>query len=715
MMRKHWLRSTTVLAAAVLAVAGCRGSSDAGSASGDSSPIVLGSVNTKSGPATFPEASQAATAVFDRVNKEGGIGGRRIRYLSLDDKGDPATASSSARQIVSSDNAVLMAGSASLIECDINAAYYAQNKIMSMPGVGVDTGCFDKPGISPANVGPFNDLTLTLLYGSEVLKLDRICVLLELAGNTKPSYEAAIARWSQITGKKPTQVDDTVPYGASDYTPYIVKAKAAGCNALTGNPVEPDAIGWNKAANAQGWTDVTYLLLTSAYSENFAKSVAQAGKGIYIPAEFYPFTNQDSSINQDWLNLMKSNNIQLTSFSQGGYLAATYAVQVLKGISGPVTRESVTKALQELKPIVNPMVGTPYTFGTASTHHDNIAGWPVKLLSGSNKWVNAADDWLRIPSSRQSLQCPGAPRVRACTRAPAVQTHSAKEFGMLQGALSGLAAGGLYAVLAVCLTLMAQLVRVVNFAQAATGMFGGFCAVWLVSTLAWPIWLASIAGVLIGGLLSALIGFIIATWLPEADITTRSAVTVAALLLLISMSFILFGNKPQPFAPIIAGPAFEVSGVVISQLALVTVAAAIGLALACHVVLTRTSVGLRLRALSERPTTAELIGIPARPYAAAVWVVTGLIGATIIVVVAPSQSNDATSLAMLIVPAAAAALMGGFRRLDLSVVGGLLLGVLSGLFAQIDGLSYVRAFLPFIFILAFLLWMQRKEVWDVAR
>ena len=52
---------------------------------------------------------------------------------------------------------------------------------------------------------------------------------------------------------------------------------------------------------------------------------------------------------------------------------------------------------------------------------------------------------------------------------------------MLQGAIAGLAAGGLYAVLGVCLTLMSRLVRVVNFAQAATGMFGAFSAVWFVS------------------------------------------------------------------------------------------------------------------------------------------------------------------------------------------------------------------------------------------
>ena len=286
---------------------------------------------------------------------------------------------------------------------------------------------------------------------------------------------------------------------------------------------------------------------------------------------------------------------------------------------------------------------------------------------------------------------------------------------MIQGALAGLAAGGVYAVLGVCLTLMARLVRVVNFAQAATGMFGAFCAIWLVTVADLPIWLGSLIGVVIGGILSAIIGLIAATWLSESDTTTRSAMTVGPLLILISLSFIMFGNKPQPFAPIIAGAAFEVAGVVISWLTIATVTLAIVVAAAVRLLLVRTSIGTQLRALSERPTTAELIGIPSKVLSISVWFVTGIISAIVIIMVAPSQSNDAISLSMLIVPAAAAALLGGFRRLDLAVVGGLLLGTLSGLVAQIDQVSLIRNFLPFLFIVVLLLWTQRKEVWDAAR
>lgn len=181
-----------------------------------------------------------------------------------------------------------------------------------------------------------------------------------------------------------------MPYGASDYTPYIVKARDQGCKALAINPVEPDAIGQVKAANAQGWDDVTWLYLTSVYSENFADAIDDAGAGIYVPAEFYPFTD-DSDINADWRALMEENDIPLTSFSQGGYLAATYFIEVLKSIDGDITRESVSEALKGMDPIENPMVGTPYAFGT-----QNTAGWPIILKSGTNAWEKVADDWLRI-------------------------------------------------------------------------------------------------------------------------------------------------------------------------------------------------------------------------------------------------------------------------------------------------------------------------------
>lgn len=392
-MKRKLMSAVALTAAALMIVSGCRGADGEGD---NTEPIVIGSVNTKSGPATFPEASQAAAAYFDMVNDNGGINGREIQYNALDDKGDPSTAQSSARQLVGQDEAVALVGGASLIECEINASYYEQEDILSMPGIGVDPGCFSTPNIAPTNVGPFNDMTLTLMYGSEELDLDNVCILLEIAGSTRPAYQAGIDKWTEVTGQEPLYIDDTVPYGAPDYKPYLINARDAGCEALAINPVEPDAIAQVNAANELGWDDVTWLYLTSVYSDNFADSVDNAGDGLYVPAEFFPYT-EDSEQTEDWRDLMEDNDIPLTAFSQGGYLAAKFFTEVLEGMDGDITRDSVAEALHQMEPIDDPMLGEPYAFGSGDEHPGINCGWPIELDSDSHEWELAGDDWLCIP------------------------------------------------------------------------------------------------------------------------------------------------------------------------------------------------------------------------------------------------------------------------------------------------------------------------------
>lgn len=274
--------------------------------------------------------------------------------------------------------------------------------------------------------------------------------------------------------------------------------------------------------------------------------------------------------------------------------------------------------------------------------------------------------------------------------------------------------GGVYAIIAVCMTLMAQLVRVINFAQAAVGMFGAFVAAYLTAERV-PMPLALIIGLVVGVALSLAIGLIMGRWLSESSISARSAVTVAAFLLLISMSFILFGTRPMNFRPIVSGTAFEVSGVVVSMVTIVMVLLAVIVAVGSWLVLRRTTIGTQLRAISDRPVAAELIGLPVRSLSLGVWAFSGLVVTVVIMIVAPTQTADAMSLSTLVIPASAAALVGAFRRLDLALLGGILLGVVQGATAQFSELTLIRDWIPLVVIVVLLLWNQRKEVWDAAR
>jgi len=286
----------------------------------------------------------------------------------------------------------------------------------------------------------------------------------------------------------------------------------------------------------------------------------------------------------------------------------------------------------------------------------------------------------------------------------------------LNNVVAGLTPGATYAIVGVLLTLMSQLTRVVNFSQVAVGMFGGYISLALVTKAHLPIWAGVTVGVLVAGLLSALLGWIIANWLAEASTSARSAVTVAGLLFLVSLAFILFGYRNQPFPSVIIGPMFTLpGGAVVTKVTVVVIVLAIAITVGAWAFLKFTAFGVKLRAVADRQMAAELLGVNVKMLNVSVWFITGVIAGLVVALVGPSQSNDYVTLSALVIPGAAAALVGAFKRMDLALIGGLAIGAIQGFFAGFPNLLIIRDWVPIIFIILFLLWNQRKEVWDVAR
>jgi branched-chain amino acid transport system permease protein len=278
----------------------------------------------------------------------------------------------------------------------------------------------------------------------------------------------------------------------------------------------------------------------------------------------------------------------------------------------------------------------------------------------------------------------------------------------------GLTAGGTFALFGVLLTVMSRLGKVVNFSQVAVGTFGVFLAIRIVPKDMQP-WGSILVGMLLAMVLSILIGFIIAKWLGDAPVSSRSAATVAILLGLYSLSNLLFGTRPQPVLAPFKGPIFQTDLVNISQLAVVTTVTAILVAVGTKLLLRYTLVGTRLRAVSDRQDAAELMGINVMGLQLGVWAVTGLIAGFGVGVIASVQAADANSMITILIPSAAAALVGAFRRLDLAIIGGLGIGALQGLLTAFPSIVLLKDWIPILVIVVFLLWTERKEVWDVAR
>lgn len=286
---------------------------------------------------------------------------------------------------------------------------------------------------------------------------------------------------------------------------------------------------------------------------------------------------------------------------------------------------------------------------------------------------------------------------------------------MLQSGIAGLAdSGGAFGILAVCLILLHRTTGVLNFAVAAVGTCGTFIMAVLYGH-GWSYVPAALVGIVLGAVISVGFGLALARWFFSASSAYRAAVAIALLIGTVSVAQRVFGHQPRLIPPMVGGKGLNIDSVVITWSGVIALVFAIVLAGAVTELLRRTPVGLRLRAIAQRPVTSELIGLPVRQLSVAVWAVTGALATLALLLIAPGQSSDIPTLSLYVVPAMAAALVASFRRYRLAVAGALVLGGLQGMLSYSQSLTKWQNVIPFGVIVLLLLWFERREVWDEAR
>lgn len=256
-----------------------------------------------------------------------------------------------------------------------------------------------------------------------------------------------------------------------------------------------------------------------------------------------------------------------------------------------------------------------------------------------------------------------------------------------QQVIAGLAAGGIYATLALALVLIHRATGVINFAQGEMGMFSTYIAWSLIYTYDLTYWLAFALTLLIsfaGG--AALYGGVIRPLQRAGEL----AVVVATIALLV----ILNGGAGWIWSPEVRG--FEspfpndliiVRDVVISVQDIGT----IGVSIACVVLVflffrfTRT--GLMMRAAALRPATSRLLGVRVTVMLAIGWGFAAALGAVSGIMAAPILPLEPNFMLSVLVYAFAAAVLGGIDSPFGAVAGAYILGV---------GISLLGTYVDFI-------------------
>ena len=197
---------------------------------------------------------------------------------------------------------------------------------------------------------------------------------------------------------------------------------------------------------------------------------------------------------------------------------------------------------------------------------------------------------------------------------------------VLQGIASGVVTGCVYALIALSLVIVYKASDVINFAGGEMVMVGGYLGMFALLYFGLPYPLIFLFGALAVFLAGALFDRVVLTRVVGRSMPGQS-VLVAMVIATVGLSYVLKGTvrlvpytedvrRLPPFSsgkPIFLGP------VVLQQQDIVIVAAALAIMLALWGFFNFTMIGKALRATSQNPRAAALVGIPVRLMSMTAW------------------------------------------------------------------------------------------------
>jgi branched-chain amino acid transport system permease protein len=248
----------------------------------------------------------------------------------------------------------------------------------------------------------------------------------------------------------------------------------------------------------------------------------------------------------------------------------------------------------------------------------------------------------------------------------------------------GLALGSIYAIAAAGLVVTYTTSGIFNFAHGAIAMFAAFIYWQLRWDDGWGgQWPAPLALIVVLFVAAPLFGIImerlIMRSLRGGSQVARVIVPVAVLLFLSGLaSWIWSGLKPRTPKPFFGTTAkISVGDVQITTHQIIIFAVAIGLAAVLWFLLTRTRIGITMRAVVDNRELTQLNGGRPEFASAAAWAIGCMTAALAGILISSLQSRalDVNTLTLLVVNAYAAAIFGRLRSLPLTFLGAMIVGL----------------------------------------
>lgn len=246
----------------------------------------------------------------------------------------------------------------------------------------------------------------------------------------------------------------------------------------------------------------------------------------------------------------------------------------------------------------------------------------------------------------------------------------------LQQCVNAISLGGIYALLALGLAVVFSIVRLINFAHGEVMTIAGY-AIWLALLSSVPVAAAILLGVAVAMLASVAMERIAFRAMRGASVTSLLITSFAVS----EIVKVLFQNGISARAVPIVLPAW-MSGslnfgfLTISVMSLISIIVVILSLVALTIILTRTTLGIAMRAAAEDFPVVRLVGIKANHVVALAFAISGVLaGVAAVLWVAQRGSVDPMMGAAPVLKAFIATVLGGLGSLSGAVLGGFAVGV----------------------------------------
>jgi branched-chain amino acid transport system substrate-binding protein len=361
--------------------------------------IKIGNTEAYSGPASaYGVIGKTETAVFKMINDQGGINGRKINFISLDDAYSPPKTVEVVRQMLEQDGVAFFFN---ILGTPPNTAIEKYLNTRKVPQLFVATGA-DK-------WGNYKDFPWTIGFQPSYRVEARIYAhyILQQKPNAKIAILYAnddfgkdyLAGMKDVLGDKYAKMVTEASYETSDATidSQIVSLQSSGADTLLIAATPKFAAQAIRKVYDIGWKPFEFLTNVSI-SVGAVMTPAGKEKGVDIITAAYgkdptdPEWKNDAGLNE-WRGFMAKYmpGADLTDANTVyGYGAGLTMVQVLKQCGDDLSRENIMKQATNLKDFELPTLLPGIRINTSPTNYHPITQMRLQKWNGTT-WVLFGD------------------------------------------------------------------------------------------------------------------------------------------------------------------------------------------------------------------------------------------------------------------------------------------------------------------------------------